>query len=126
MVFSPYLSKVGIVEYLENEIKEKSIRCIDCVIEIMTLEESLGDEITTPASVKKFDAINKSFKGKTEMQCQKIFNKLKEKEREEYNKMKERELKQAAIDSVGKKKDELEKSIEIITILKEEVISWTD
>jgi hypothetical protein len=124
MVLNPYLDLEGISEYLKNEIKEKSIRTIDCVIEVLTLEESIGEAIYTISDQRKFESVNKSFKNKSEAQCQKIFNKLTQKQKDTYNSMKEKELKQISIDAVNKKKEELEKNIETITVLRDKIDNW--
>ncbi len=119
MEFSKSINLKDFSSYLEGEVKEKSIRYIDLIIDKMTLENKRPSMPINDGMEMKYNSLKETFIGKTEQECQEIFSKLDEKDKKEFNIVSEKKLNEEALGNVKNKIRETEEALAIIIKLKE-------
>jgi hypothetical protein len=119
MEFSKSINLKDVASYLEGEVKEKSIRYIDLIIDKMTLENKRPSMPINDGMEMKYNSLKETFIGKTEQECQEIFSKLDEKDKKEFNIVSEKKLNEEALGNVKNKIRETEEALAIIIKLKE-------
>jgi hypothetical protein len=121
MDFPKEINLAGVLIYLHDSVKEKSIRYIDLIVDRTKMEDNMPLSTYTEEDEKTYKRIKELFGDKPEKKCQEIFNRQTEDDRKSFNVVSEQKLKEQALTNIGKKLDELKRELEIKTQLAKEV-----
>jgi len=113
-------SKKYIKEYLESEIKEKSIRYMDLMIDKVLVENKIVKVSEHEEGI--YTEVKILFGYKTEEECGKIFKELSETTQIEFNKVSEQKLLKEQLKRIEGQIKEKEFELELITSLKNKII----